>query len=100
MSSEPEDVQPVTDRTHDNSWSANLELPQYADDRDLLVEHAKDAVRQTTPGHHVNLVTHKNHGHPHEYLCGELKEAFDDIETQYVEQCGCGGHVVRATIPK
>lgn len=98
MSSESEDVQPVAGRTNDNSWSTNLELPPYADDRDLLVEYAKGAVRYTTPGHHVNFVTHENHGHPHEYLCSELNEAFDDIETKYVEQWECGGHVVRATI--
>ncbi|QLD89156.1 CGCGG family rSAM-modified RiPP protein [Natronomonas salina] len=92
------DVQPVTDRTHDNSWSANLELPQYADDEALLVEHATDAIRRTTAGHHVNLVTHKVHGHPDEYLVDALEEEFDAVTLRYVEQCGCGGHVLRATL--
>jgi len=26
------DAEPVTDHTHDTSWSANLEQPQHADD--------------------------------------------------------------------
>lgn len=29
---------PVTDRVHDNTWSANLETPRHASDRDLVVE--------------------------------------------------------------
>lgn len=26
-------AEPITDRVHDNSWSANPEEPKYADDR-------------------------------------------------------------------
>ncbi|XVH33262.1 CGCGG family rSAM-modified RiPP protein (plasmid) [Haloferacaceae archaeon DSL9] len=90
-----EDVEPVTDRTHDGSWSANLETDQYVADVDLLVEHAIDAVEHTRPGSHVNLVTHAEHGDPSEYLADPLETAFDDIEYEYVDQCGCGGHVFR-----
>jgi len=93
-----DDVDPVTEEVHDNSWSANLEKPEHAGSRDLVVEQAIDAVEHTAPGNHVNLVTHGDHGHPEEYLYGELDEAFGNIEYSYVEQCGCGGHVTRVHV--
>jgi putative CGCGG family rSAM target protein len=94
-----DEVEPVTDRVHHNSWSANLEKPQHADDRDLVVAQAKDAVEHTASGHHVNLVTHGNHGHPETYLFGELETAFGgEVTWEYVEQCGCGGHVTRVNV--
>jgi putative CGCGG family rSAM target protein len=87
----------VTDRVHDNSWSANLEKPEHAESRSLVVEQAIDAIEHTAPGNHVNLVTHGAHGHPSEYLFDALEaaEIGEAIEWEYVEQCGCGGHVVR-----
>jgi putative CGCGG family rSAM target protein len=90
--------QPVTDHVHDNSWSANLEKPQYADDRQLIVDHAVDAIEHTVDGTHVNLVTHAEQGHPEAYLYGAIEERVPDVELEYVEQCGCGGHVVRAYV--
>ncbi len=94
-----EGVEPVTDRVHDNSWSANLETPQYAVDRGLLVEHAIEAIERTTPGNHVNLVTHGDHGHPEQYLYGPLEAAFENrADVEYVERCGCGGHVTRVHV--
>ncbi len=94
-----ENAEPVTDRVHDNSWSANLEKPQHADDRGLVVEQAIDAIRHTAPGNHVNLVTHGTHGHPSEYLFDALADEFDaDVEWEYVKQCGCGGHVTRSRV--
>ncbi|WP_276302425.1 CGCGG family rSAM-modified RiPP protein [Halorussus lipolyticus] len=93
------DVEPITDRVHDNSWSANLEKPQHAERRSLVVEQAKSAVEHTASGHHVNLVTHGDHGHPDEYLYDALAEAFgEDCSWEYVEQCGCGGHVTRVHV--
>jgi putative CGCGG family rSAM target protein len=98
MSVSHDDVEPVTDRVHDNSWSANLEKPQH-EDRDLVVSQALDAVEHTAPGNHVNLVTHGDHGHPETYLYEVLDEEFGDaIDYEYVEQCGCGGHVVRVHV--
>jgi len=91
------DAEPITDRVHDNSWSANLEKPQYADDVDLALEHAVDAVEHTTAGNHVNLVTHGDLGHPEEYLFARLAD-LDDVRYEYVEQCGCGGHVTRVHV--
>ncbi len=94
------DAKPVTDRVHDNSWSANLEKPEHADDRQLVVDQALSAIDHTASGNHVNLVTHANHGHPEDYLYDVLEsEGGDDIDWEYIEQCGCGGHVVRVHVP-
>jgi len=93
------DADPVTDRMHDTSWSANLEHPKHASDRDLLVSQAVDAIEHTEPGNHVNLVTHGDHGHPSEYLYEALEDRVDgDLEWEYIEQCGCGGHVTRVYV--
>ncbi|WP_436343532.1 CGCGG family putative rSAM-modified RiPP protein [Natronorubrum sp. FCH18a] len=91
-------IEPVTRRDHDVSWSANLEQPYHAADRDLVVEQAVDAVEATASGTHVNLVTHRDHGRPEQYLWDALEEPFDDIGLEYVDQCGCGGHVTRVHV--
>jgi putative CGCGG family rSAM target protein len=98
MSVAHDDVEPITEETHDTSWSANLETPAHADDRDLVVVHARQAVERTATGHHVNLVTHGDHGHPETYLYDELDDALDGVDYEYVEQCGCGGHVTRVYV--
>jgi putative CGCGG family rSAM target protein len=96
MSQSHEDLPPVTTEVHDNSWSANLETPAHAADPDAVVEQAIDAVEMTTVGNHVNLVSHADHGHPETYLFDALADAFGEtISTEYVQQCGCGGHVTR-----
>lgn len=82
----------------DYTWSVNLELDEHEDDRERIIEEAKKAVRQTASGYFVNLVTHEAHGHPSEYLYEELEDEFDDIELEYVSQCGCGGYVLRVHI--
>jgi putative CGCGG family rSAM target protein len=96
--SDDAEVEPVTRRDHDVSWSANLEQPAHAADRDLILEGARDAVEATAAGTHVNLVTHGEHGHPETYLWDELEAAFDGIELEYVDRCGCGGHVTRVHV--
>ncbi|MFC6838330.1 CGCGG family putative rSAM-modified RiPP protein [Halomarina ordinaria] len=94
------DAKLVTDWVHDNSWSANLEKPEHADDRQLVVDQALSAIDHTASGNHVNLVTHAIHGHPEDYLYDVLEsEGGDDIDWEYIEQCGCGGHVVRVHVP-
>jgi putative CGCGG family rSAM target protein len=93
-----DEVEPITESVHDNSWSANLEKPHHGEDRALVREQAIEAVEHTAPGNHVNLVTHGDHGHPEEYLYETLADAFDDVEYEYVEQCGCGGHVTRVHV--
>mgnify|MGYP000096551789 CR=1 FL=1 len=95
-----DDAEPVTDQMHDNSWSANLEKPRYADDVELALDDAIDAIEHTVPGHHVNLVTHGKLGHPEEFLNDTLAEEYGDeaVTWEYVDQCGCGGHVTRVHI--
>lgn len=91
------DPEPITDHVHRNSWSANLEQPRHEDGDQLLAD-ALDAVEHTAPGYHVNLVTHAAHGHPETYLYEVLDERLDDVTYEYVEQCGCGGHVTRVHV--
>jgi len=92
-------AEPITERVHDNSWSANLEKPEHADDRELVLTQAVDAVEHTTSGNHVNLVTHGDQGHPSEYLFDAVAERVDaDVTVSYVDQCGCGGHVTRVHV--
>ncbi|MFC3959269.1 CGCGG family rSAM-modified RiPP protein [Halovivax cerinus] len=98
-----EDREPITRRVHENSWSANLEEPRHADDPDLVVAEAIDAVEATAAGYHVNLVTHADHGHPEDYLWPELaayggEAGTESLEWRYVDQCGCGGHVTRVQV--
>lgn len=95
-----EDADPVTDSIHHNSWSANLEHPEHSEDRELILEDAIEAIQNTASGYHVNLVTHGDHGHPSEYLYRRLQELESDldIEWEYIEQCGCGGHVTRVHV--
>jgi hypothetical protein len=47
---------------HETSWSANLEGPEHAADRDLVVPEAVAAVETTSAGTHVNIVTHGDPG--------------------------------------
>lgn len=80
---------------HDASWSANLEQDRYADDRQLLIDHALAAIDGTASEYHVNLVTHAAHGSPEEYLETPIRDRYPDAETIVVDQCGCGGYVYR-----
>lgn len=98
-----ESREPVTRRVHENSWSANLETPHHAEDRDRVLAEAIDAIEATASGYHVNLVTHAAHGHPEWYLWPELasydeREGTAALEWEYVSQCGCGGHVTRVRV--
>lgn len=91
----------VTEEMHDNSWSANLEGPEHASDPDRVIAEALAALEHTVPGNHVNLVTHGENGHPESYLYDALAAAdgeVADLEWEYVERCGCGGHVVRVFV--
>ena len=92
-----ETAEPITDEVHDNSWSANLETPRYADDSALAVRDALAALDHTTPGNHVNLVTHGDLGHPSSFLYDAITDEYD-LDPEYVEQCGCGGHVTRVQV--
>lgn len=88
----------AADARHDSSWSANLEAERHADDRALVVEEARDAVRATRSGVHVNIVTHGDHGDPRKYLWEPLT-ALDRVrQIEYVDRCGCGGYVTRVHV--
>lgn len=93
------DIEPVTDRVHDTSWSANLEGPQHTDET-VVRRQAITAVEHTAAGYHVNLVTHGDHGHPSTYLYTALETAFADrdIEWEHIDRCGCGGYVTRVFV--
>ena len=74
----------------------NLETPEYSDDPALAIADGIAAVERTAPGVHVNLVTHAALGDPGGWLHPHLREQFGSaIEIEYVDQCGCGGHVTR-----
>jgi putative CGCGG family rSAM target protein len=91
---------PVSDQVHENSWSANLEQPRHADDREQVLDGALTAIEHTASGYHVNLVTHAEHGHPETYLYQVLDTEYgDDLTWEYIDQCGCGGHVLRVHVP-
>lgn len=92
------DSELATDTEHEGSWSANLETERHADDRSLVVEGAREAVRSTAAGVHVNLVTHGSHGDPREYLWEVLVTLDRVAEVEYVDRCGCGGYVTRVHV--
>lgn len=97
---EPAPDKPGLDDLHRNSWSVNLETPAHAEDRNRIIDEAATAVRRTAAGYHVNLVTHGAHGHPSQYLWPIFTDRFDGgaIDWEYVDQCGCGGHVTRVHV--
>lgn len=80
----------------DKDWTKDLEHDEYEDDIDLILKDALEAVEITQPGNFVNLVTSKNFGNPVEYLQPLLEEVFNDtISMKFIDQCGCGGYVLR-----
>ena len=79
-------------------WSCDLEAQEYAEDKDLLIQDAIKAVEETEKDFYVNLVTPANFGHPDHYLVPILQDRFNGaITTRFVDQCGCGGFVLRVT---
>ncbi|UCZ54257.1 CGCGG family rSAM-modified RiPP protein [Bacillus shivajii] len=78
------------------SWSASLEHGGYAENKDLVIEHSIVAVEETSEGTSVNLVTPNEFGNPETYLKEILEERFgESIHVKYIDQCGCGGYVLR-----
>lgn len=88
----------MSERMKKGSWSLDLEDEEYARDKSKLLQDAVEAVAITMPGKHVNLVTPASHGEPR-YLIQELIRLYGDkIKAEYVDQCGCGGHVTRVEV--
>ncbi len=80
----------------DMNWSISLEHDQYENNLELVVNDSIDAVKDTKVGYYVNIVTPEGLGHPEEYLTEALSFIFGDtIIMKFIDQCGCGGFVLR-----
>lgn len=81
----------------------NLEDPFYEQNKEELLKAAATAVKSTSNGYYVNLVLPSSVGDPEITMIPLLVEQFERehiaIRTiRYVDQCGCGGHVVRVYV--
>ncbi|MDF2854596.1 MAG: putative rSAM target protein family [Neobacillus sp.] len=80
----------------DRDWTMDLEHDEYEQDIDLIINDALKAVEETNVGCYVNLVTAATFGSPVDYLNPLLNEVFKNkINVKYIDQCGCGGYVLR-----
>jgi putative CGCGG family rSAM target protein len=81
------------------NWSCALEHGEYETNRDLVIAEGLEAVSETAPGYHVNLVTPHTFGNPNDYLAPILKDEFGGrIDVKFIDQCGCGGYVLRVEV--
>lgn len=92
------DREPVTRREHDRPWVADLETEEHASSRTLTLAEAVDAVEQTRAGRFVDLVTHRRHGHPSEYLYEPIRSMDRRVDISDEGRCSCGGYVTRVTV--
>jgi putative CGCGG family rSAM target protein len=77
-------------------WSVNLEHDGYETSIELVIEDGVKAVNDTSPGYYVNLVTPNKFDNPDIYLTPLLEKLYgDSIKIKYIDQCGCGGYVLR-----
>jgi putative CGCGG family rSAM target protein len=77
-------------------WSVDLEHGEYETNIELVIEDGIQAVKDTEPGYYVNLVTPNGFDNPNNYLKPLLLQLFNDtIKVRYIDQCGCGGYVLR-----
>jgi putative CGCGG family rSAM target protein len=80
----------------EKNWSVALEHDEYENDLELVVRDAIEAVAETANGYYVNVVTPANFGNPDDYLKAALEDYFkENITTKFIDQCGCGGYVLR-----
>ena len=80
----------------EKNWSIALEHDEYEEDLDLVVRDAIEAVEETANGYYVNVVTPAKFESPDAYLTAALVDYFKEkITTKFIDQCGCGGYVVR-----
>jgi putative CGCGG family rSAM target protein len=80
----------------EKNWSVSLEQGEYATNIDLLINDAMAAVSQTPKGYYVSIVTPAKLGNPNDYLTDVLHLHFGNtIDSQFIDQCGCGGYVLR-----
>ncbi|MBP1931399.1 CGCGG family rSAM-modified RiPP protein [Ammoniphilus resinae] len=77
-------------------WSIDLEHGEYENNVELIIQDGIDAIEKTEVGCFVNLVTPGGLGDPTEYLSEVLTLHFKDhIHFRMIDQCGCGGYVLR-----
>ncbi|WP_026581997.1 CGCGG family putative rSAM-modified RiPP protein [Bacillus sp. J33] len=80
----------------EKNWSISLEKEEYESDLELVIKEAIDAVQRTAKGFYVNIVTPAVFGNPDDYLTEALTLYFGNkIDSKYISQCSCGGHVLR-----
>jgi putative CGCGG family rSAM target protein len=80
----------------EKNWSIALEHDEYEEDLELVVRDAIGAVEETAKGYYVNVVTPANLGNPDDFLKAALDDYFkENITTKFIDQCGCGGYVLR-----
>nr|WP_313771743.1 CGCGG family rSAM-modified RiPP protein [Neobacillus niacini] len=78
------------------NWSISLEHEEYTLDIELVISDAIDAVDKTEKGYYVNVVTPAALGNPDDYLTEALVNYFGGrITIKFIDQCGCGGYVLR-----
>lgn len=86
------------EKLKEKDWSCGLEAEEYEDDKELLIKDAMNAIEDTGLNHFVNLVTPAVHGNPEKYLVPIIKDKYGDhVSTEFVDQCGCGGYVLKVT---
>lgn len=77
-------------------WSIDLEHGEYETNVELIIRDGVEAIEKTAVGHFVNLVTPNGFGDPIEYFSQVLILQFSDrIRFKLIDQCGCGGYVLR-----
>lgn len=63
---------------------------------ELVIKDAIEAVEETGKGFYVNIVTPAGFGNPIDYVAEALTTYFTSrIEMKFIDQCGCGGYVLR-----
>lgn len=76
--------------------SVGLEHDDYENNCELVIKDAITAVAETGIGYYVNVVTPAAFGNPLHYLTRILDQEFGDgVRYQFIDQCGCGGYVLR-----
>jgi putative CGCGG family rSAM target protein len=80
----------------DKDWTKDLEHDEYEFNIDLIIKDALQAVEETKKGHFVNLVTAETFGNPVDYIQPLLEELYPyQVKIKFIDQCGCGGYVLR-----
>ncbi|WP_040209472.1 CGCGG family putative rSAM-modified RiPP protein [Neobacillus jeddahensis] len=78
------------------NWSIALEHGEYEENKELVIQEAISAIHDTGIGLYVNVVTPSTFGNPENYLQPVIEDTFGDhVTMKFIDQCGCGGYVLR-----